>query len=236
VLRSLGIPARSDTGTAVDVAQFIHEGYGIIALWSEWDQWFTPRLKDSSADQVHFVSGIDVVAGFVYRKFTGTPDCASTPVRLESLMNRWAEQRRGQRTPMIAGTTPRADLTAAEPSLHAALAEREAAILKRAAVLVHRAADDPASWLRTIHMEARDTNFEQLIIVAANRDRHDIAEGDPRPLGGPPRGGGTARANWRVARADWKAVSTADRHYSPDSPPVSSNVWLEKETIGRIIR
>jgi hypothetical protein len=107
---------------------------------------------------------------------------------------------------MIAGIIPRADMTAAEPDLREALAEREAAILDRAASLVADAAENPESWLGQVSAADRDAHRDHLVVVATYRDRHGIAESDPRPLGGPPKNGGTARADWRAARAAWRAI------------------------------
>jgi len=180
-----------------------------------WDS-LSAALREANARSLPIEQAIPAL--ITVRAFQPGDDPAAV---LHYRVEQWVEQQRGQRAPMIAGLIPHADLTAAEPDLRAALAEREAAILDRAAWLIDAAAADSTSWLQTIPLETQESHQEHLVVVAAYRDRHGIAAGDPRPLGGPPRSGGSIRADWRSARNAWKAVAPGDDRTTPETKPAN---------------
>jgi conjugative relaxase-like TrwC/TraI family protein len=150
-------------------------------------------------------------------------------------VEQWADGRRPLRQPeRIAGLVARADITSADASLRLALAEREEAIIARTDALVAQAAADPQSWMRSLPRESVDEHIDALRTVAAYRDRHGVAENDPRPLGGPPASSTTARADWRAARTAWYSVKPGDAaadqrgaqppSATPDSAPSVSGI------------
>jgi hypothetical protein len=120
-------------------------------------------------------------------------------------LQQWAEGQLPQHTPRrIVGIIPAADYTAADDDMRQALRERETAMLERANAVVEAAIATGADWLRKAGPESIAQHRDQLLTVAAYRDKYGITDRDPRPLGGPPASNGNARADWRVARAAWR--------------------------------
>lgn len=152
--------------------------------------------------------GIPVEAGLAQlvssRPFQAGDDPAAV---LHFRVEQWAADQRPRQTPArIVGIIPAADYTAADADMTEALREREAAMLERANALVDAALTNKTAWLTKATPESIGTHREQLLTVAAYRDKYGIGDRDSRPLGGPPSSGGTARADWRIARTAWQQL------------------------------
>lgn len=122
-------------------------------------------------------------------------------------LRQWAEGQLPQHTPRrIVGIIPAADYNAADDDMRQALRERETAMLERANAVVETAIATGTDWLTKASPESIAQHRDQLLTVAAYRDKYGIADRDPRPLGGPPASNGNARADWRVARTAWRQL------------------------------
>lgn len=145
-------------------------------------------------------------------------------------LQQWAEGQQPRRSPeRIVGLIAAADYTAADEDMRQALREREAAMLERANAVLETSIATGADWLTKASPESIAQHRDQLLTVAAYRDRYSVADRDPRPLGGPPASSGTARADWRIARGAWRQLvpepttSTTSMNEERSAPERSSS-------------
>ena len=216
---------KSATRSASNMQRLAHE-YETLAAASSSARWKTAlereltreaieRLTSSTAWDALSASlreldakGITVEPALPYlvasRPFRAGDDPAAV---LHFRIEQWAEgQRPRHGAERIVGIIPAADYTAADDDMRKALRERETAMLERANAVLATAIATGADWLIKASPESIAKHRDQLLAVAAYRDKYGIADRDPRPLGGPPASSGSARADWRIARTAWRQL------------------------------
>jgi len=170
----------------------------LVELTVESTAWDSLHASLRSAENAGYAIApalSDLVAA---RAFDGADPAAVLHFRVEQWVAQATPSRPASRR--ILGLVPAAPSSALSDDMAIALREREAAMIARVDELV----DAAPKWLGAVDIDAARGDLRA---VAAYRDRHGVAENDPRPLGPPPGSSRQHRADWRIARAAWTRAS-----------------------------